>query len=220
MASEIQVAFSAGATLYAQIRNRTGSIWNTSGGTGAFVAYDTALISSFSISLSEQGTASQYYTGTWPAAIPAGIYNLVAKRQIGGSVAESDPNVATGEENWNGTALFPLSDLALSGAQSTIKLLRMNAVSGFPLYLKSAADHITPFVSGVVSGQISRDGGAFGVFQSGTVSEVGLGMYKINVTSGDLNAGVVSMVFTAAGISGGTSDPLAMAFVLQRTSGY
>ncbi len=35
MAGEIQYSFQAGATTYFLVRNRTGSIWNTSGGTGA-----------------------------------------------------------------------------------------------------------------------------------------------------------------------------------------
>ena len=183
--------------------------------------YDASFYTDFAISATEQGS-SNFYAASFPAAVPAGVYNLDAHQQTGGSAAQTDPRVAAGEEQWNGTALFPLSDLATSGQIGQIgpiRLARGTMVQNFPIYLKSAADHITPFTSGVVSGQISRDGGAFGVLQSGTITEVGLGSYKINLTSGDLNANTVMLVFTANGISGGTSDPLPIAAVLQRVSG-
>lgn len=222
MAGEIQAPFSAGKTVYAQIRNRVGQIWNTSGGTGAFETYSTAQISVYAISLTEQGTASAYYTGNMPAAIPAGLYNIVAKEQKGGSVAETDPVVAAGTEQWNGTVLLPLSDLATSGQLGQIgpvRLARGIAVSGFPFKLVSATDHITPFTSGVVSGQISRDGGSFGALQSGAFTELGLGWYKTNLTSGDLLATTVALVFTANGVSGGSADQRDFSLIMQRTSG-
>ncbi len=40
------------------------------------------------------------------------------------------------------------------------------------------------------------------------------------LTSGDLNANTVALVFTANGISGGTADQRDFAYILQRVSGY
>ena len=93
-------------------------------------------------------------------------------------------------------------------------------IQNFPIYLVSATDHVTPFVSGVISGQISRDGGAFGALQSGAFTEIGLGTYKLQaLTSGDILCNTAALVFTGTGISGGTSDPRVFTLLLQRTSG-
>lgn len=219
MAAEIQVKAAAGQTLYCQIRNNVGQIWNGV----TFVAYASGDINSYAVSMTEQGAASGYYTATFPASVAAGVYNIVALRQVGGAPAESDPGVATGVFQWNGSAQFPLSDLATSGqvAQfSPIKVARGTMVNPFPIFLRSSVDHVTPFTSGVVSGQIMRGSGAWGPLQSGAFIEKGQGFFDLQaLTSGDTNAGSFSLYFTAVGISGGSSDPLPMSFITQRTSG-
>lgn len=220
MAGEIQAQYSvSGITAYAMIRNRVGQIWNTAG--SAFEAYNAANIADYDISLTEQGSSGMY-VGNFPTAISAGIYSIVAKRQIGGSPAESDPSFANGDLQWNGTVTLPLSDLATSGqlGQATpLRIARGTGVPNFPFKMVSAADHVTPFVSGVISGQISRDGGAFGALQSGGVTELGLGWYKVTLNSGDLLANTVALLFTGVGISGGAADQRDFSMILQRTSG-
>lgn len=220
MASEVQVNYgTTGATLYFQVRNTTGSIWN---GT-AFVAYATADVTSYDVALTEQGTASAYYVGNFPSTIAAGLYNIVAKRQTGGSPAETDATIATGEINWDGTVVMPLSNVATSGQVGQLAPMRIArgvAISGFTFHMVSAADHVTNFTSGVISGQIARDGGSFGALQSGTVTEMGLGYFRVNLTSGDLAAGTLALLFTGNGISGGTADQRSFAMVTQRVSGF
>ena len=218
MANEIQVSFRAGATAYFLVRNSVGQIFN---GT-SFGAYSTAAYSTYSVSMTEQGTASALYAGSFPSTIAAGIYNIVAKQQLGGSVAETDPTIGVGDFNWNGSAVAPLSDTATSGQLGQVAPMRVyrgQQLLNFLFPLVSSADHITPLTSGVCSGQISRDGGSFGALQSGTITEVGLGFYKVNLTSGDLLANTAALVFTANGISGGQADPRNFSLVLQRTSG-
>lgn len=223
MAGELQFSFGrTGRTCYFVVRNRVAQAWNTSGGTGAFETYTTAVYSSYVISATEQGTASGYYAGNFPTAIPPGVYSVTAKDQLGGSPAETDPTVAVGDVQWNGTVVMPLSDTATSGQLGQaipIKIARGVAVSGFPFKMVSSADHVTPFVSGVISGQINRDGGGWNALQSGNVTEMGYGWYRVNLTSGDLNAGVAALLFTGNGISGGTSDQRDFALVLQKVSG-
>ena len=218
MSSEIQVSYSASKTVYFLVRNATGSIWNGS----AFTSYVSGDYTDYDIAMTEQGTASGFYAGNFPSTISPGVYSIVAKNQESGTPAQTDPTVAVGDYQWNGTVTLPLSDLATSGQLGTvtpIRLARGVAFSGFPFYMVSSADHVTPFISGVVSGQISRDGAAFGAFQSGTVTEMGLGWYRIGMTSGDLLCNVAALNFTGVGISGGGADPRNMSVILQRVSG-
>ena len=202
------------------MRNAAAQIWN---GT-AFATYATVNYADFDVALVEQGSASFYYVGNFPTGITtAGEYYITVKRQIGGSVAESDPTVSTGAFTWNGSAIFPLSDTVTSGVigqLAPIRLARGTQILNLKFYLKSSADHVTPFTSGVCSGQINRDGGTFGALQSGAFTEEGLGFYRVQaLTSGDLLANSVSLLFTANGVSGGSSDPCPISVVLQRTSG-
>lgn len=218
MAGEVQISFATGRTVYVLIRNSNGQIWNGSN----FVSYATVNYLLYTVALAEQGSASGYYFGNFPTAIVPGTYSITGKSQTGGSAAETDPTIAVGNLEWNGSGLAPLSDTATSGQVGTIgpiRLARGIALSGFPFKMVSAVDHVTPFVSGVVSGQISRDGGGFGPFQSGNFAEVGLGWYKCNLTSGDLLATTVALAFTATGVSGGVADQRDMMMILQRTSG-
>ncbi len=218
MANEIQFSYQAGRSTYILIRDRTGQIWN---GT-VFAAYVTANYGTYPVSAVEQGSASALYAATFPVTIVPGIYGIVAKQQLGGSPAETDPTVAAGDYQWNGAVTLPLSDLATSGQISQfspIKIYRGEMILNFPFKMVSSLDHVTPFTSGVVSGQISRDGGIFGALQSGLCIEVGMGWYKTTLTSGDLLANTAALTFTAQGISGGQSDPRDFAMILQRTSG-
>jgi hypothetical protein len=221
MAGEIAFDFQAGATCYVNIRNRTsGYIWNGA----SFEAYSqlSGNIFSYAVAVAEQGV-SAHYVGNFPAAIPAGVYDVTARQKVQSPYLETDRVVAAGEVQWNGTVVPPLSDLATSGQVGQLGPLRLARgvmVQNFPVYLKSSADHITPFTSGVVSGQIARDGGAFGALQSGAITEVGLGWYNLQaLTSGDLLANTAKILFTAAGISGGLSDPCPVGLVLQKVSG-
>ena len=208
-----------GKTHFVLVRNGTNQIWN---GT-SFVAYATADFTTYDVVASEQGTSSNYYVASFPSTIAAGIYGVEARQQLGGSPAETDPTVAQGDFHWDGTVVIPLANLATSGQLGQaipIRLARGTMITNYPIYFRSAADHVTPFTSGVVSGQISRDGGSFGVLQSGNFSEVGLGHFNLGaLTSGDLLANTVRLHFTAVGISGGSADPVPITIVLQRSSG-
>lgn len=216
MANELQGSYIHGQTVYALVRGTTGLIWNTV--TSAMELYSSAHFSGYAISATEQGTASAYYTANMPAA-PAGTYNALFKGQVGANPAETDPTVDVGSVDWNGSAVSNLSDISVSGTLQPIMLQRGVMIPNYPIYLRSSSDHITPFTSGTVSGQISRDGGSFGALQSGAFTEVGAGFYSLQaLTSGDLAANTVSLLFTATTLSGGTSDPLPQSFILQNAN--
>ncbi len=107
MAAEIQFTAPTGVTCYAQVRTATGTIWNGA----AFEAYLTANIATYAITATEQGSASGYYTATMPAAA-AGVYNVIGKKKVGGSVAEADPTQSTGQIEWTGTTVAYQADKA------------------------------------------------------------------------------------------------------------
>ncbi len=222
MAGEVQFEFRPGATAYFLVRDRTNQIWNSSGA-GAFENYGVGDYPVYPISATQDG-GTAHYAGTFPPSIVPGVYAISAHQQLGGSPAESDPVVAVGDLQWNGVATAPLSDTVTSGQFSLLGPIRIAKgvqIPNFMFQLVSSLDHVTPFTSGLCSGQIVRDGGAtFGPLQSGSFAEVGLGFYRLQaLTSGDLTCNTAALVFNAVGVSGGTSDQRSFSLVTQRVSG-
>lgn len=125
MAKEIQIAYTSTAvTMYAIVRNSTGSVWDTTG--SSFVAYATADITKYDIALSEQGTASRYYAGDMPA-LSAGVYNVAVYQRAGASPDENDTLAGVAQIHWDGSAVSAIpsvaaiqSGLATSTALSTL----------------------------------------------------------------------------------------------------
>ena len=90
-----------GDVLYALVRDDEGDVWNGS----TFEAYSTSNLGTYDLALTEQGTASQYYTFVFPSAIGAGIYYITVYDRAGGSPAEGDLTIATGETEWTGSVI-------------------------------------------------------------------------------------------------------------------
>jgi hypothetical protein len=221
MANEIKIAYGqSGKVLYFQVRNQAGQIWNTSA--AAFQAYATASIGDYDVSMTEQGSASGFYVGTFPAGITTNaLYAIAAFQQMGGSPAETDPPVGQGNFAWNGSAELSFADNPASGFfNQSVKIPRGTMVRNFPFSLVSQADGFSPLTSGSISGQISRDGGSFGVLQSGAFTEIGQGCYSLQaLTSGDLLANTVLLRFTGVNLSGGTAIPRVFSILTQPSSG-
>lgn len=220
MANEIQVSFQAGRTVYFLIRNAAGQVWNGS----TFETYATANYTTYDVAGSEQGTASAFYVGTFPATIAAGKYAVVAKSQVGAAPAEGDPTVGYGDVYWDGSAEVALSNLATSGQVgqfAPIRFARGHMIQNFGFYLRSTSDHVTPILSGVCSGQMQRDNGtSWGALQSGAFTNHGNGFYSVQaLTSGDLLCNTARLLFTANDASGGAADPVPLTLYTQKTSG-
>lgn len=60
-----------------------------------------------------------------------------------------------------------------------------------------SSDHVTASTGETVTGTISKDGGAFAALTN-AISEIGNGMYKVNLTQTEMNADVITLKFTAA----------------------
>lgn len=127
MGSEIEADYTTGKTLYAQIRNSTGSIFNIA---GAFEAYQTANIGQYAVNMSEQGVASGFYTGSIPGAVNAsGTYNIIVKDRAGGSPAESDRTIAVGQIEWDGSAVQSLYGI--------VSVIFANVIEGAVTFLQA-----------------------------------------------------------------------------------
>jgi hypothetical protein len=69
------------------------------------------------------------------------------------------------------------------------------ALSNFQFLMVLSSDHVTAATGKTVTGTISKDGGAF-VAVTNAISEIGNGMYKVNLTQTEMNADVVTLKFT------------------------
>jgi len=72
------------------------------------------------------------------------------------------------------------------------------ALSNFEFLMVDSTDHVAAKTGLTVTAQISKDGGAFAGC-SNAVSEIGSGVYVIDLTQAEMNADVITLKFTAAG---------------------
>lgn len=112
MADKILLDADSGANIYVVIRNSLGQVYRAD--TTLFETYLTAnlTLTKYAIALTEQGTASGMYGLTFPTAIPAGIYSVVAKYRASTNPAESDLTAGAGDVQWDGTAIVPVSTIS------------------------------------------------------------------------------------------------------------
>lgn len=105
MAKEVQFAGLSTATHYFTVKNAIGE-WRRNTG-AAFEAYNAANWTDYDFAATEYGASSEF-SGDFPV-IAAGVYNVSARRQVGGTPAESDPVIAGGLMYWSGTVLVPMT---------------------------------------------------------------------------------------------------------------
>jgi len=72
------------------------------------------------------------------------------------------------------------------------------ALSNFPFVMINGTDHVTPKTGLTITATISKDGGAFAACTN-SASEIGNGVYKITLTSAEMDAATVILKFTATG---------------------
>lgn len=102
MANEILLDYDSGNTLYAFIRNAAGQIWYPAGqdfedyGSGGHDADD------YDIALTDKD--GNRYVGDFDTDIPAGRYSVQVFLQQGGSPAEDDELIGSGQIVWTASA--------------------------------------------------------------------------------------------------------------------
>lgn len=205
MANEIQANYVTGSTLYALIRNTIGQVWQTTSST--FVTYVTANIANYIISMAEQGTASGYYAGSLPSAIGAGLFYIIVKDRLGGSAAETDPSVATGDIAWDTTNVAREITFNELGNQvnlqtfstSNVNLVR-NAITGGAYALSTDSNGRIRIVDGTGAGEIDTlSGNIVQVNQLGTQAKA------------DVNAEVLDVINTDTYVEPAQGTPAATA---------
>lgn len=80
------------------------------------------------------------------------------------------------------------------------------AINDFPITMLSSTDHITPTAGLTVSGFIQQDGGAL-VPLTNAVTEVGSGIYVVDLTAAEMDFNNITLRFTAPG-----ADPATVSF--------
>ncbi len=133
----------SGATLYALLRDSAGLVWN---GT-TFVAYATANLATYALTMTEQGTASRFYVGDMPT-VASGTYSVTAYVRAGATPAETDAPVAVGQVTWTGTAFLVGST---ANQVSDALLDRTDAVES-ALTLRQALRLVVAATAGKLSG--------------------------------------------------------------------
>lgn len=110
MAGEIQVPYVPGATLYATVNDTSGRVCRVS--TPAFEAFSGPSLAAYVVPLTDRGDG--VYLGAMPV-VPAGVYGILAKIQVGASPAADDPFAAGGDAQWDGTRITWLASRATPG---------------------------------------------------------------------------------------------------------
>lgn len=81
-------------------------------------------------------------------------------------------------------------------ATSQLFIKKNTALNAFEFLMRQSADHISPATGLTITAERSIDGAAFAACAN-AVTEVGNGIYKIDLAAADLNGTVITLKFTA-----------------------
>ena len=132
------------------------------------------------IDMSVSNLIDQTTTPTTAQIVASVLDEILALHTVSGSVAQAITDIKAKTMNLPGG------------------LTKNASFLNFTFTLFSSADHVTPITGRSVTAQRSLDGSAFTAC-SNSVSEIGYGVYKINLTSADTNGDALTFRFTAAG---------------------
>lgn len=116
---------------------------------------------------------------------PSGSGTAQTARDVGASVLLS-PGTGTGQIS-----------LSSGSVTTTYQIKKNTALSNFEFLMTDSANH-QPATGLTVTGTVSKDGAAFAALTN-AVSEVASGIYKVNLAAADVNANVLTLMFTATG---------------------
>ena len=108
----------------------------------------------------------------------------------------------------DGVTVTTNNDKAGYSLTADFRIKKNTELLAFTFMMTDSTSHL-PATGLTVTGQVSKDGGAFGALTN-SVTEVGSGFYKVDLAATDVNADVVALKFTATG-----GDQLGVTIVTQ-----
>ena len=96
------------------------------------------------------------------------------------------------------TAELAATPMTVSTSQLPPQIKKNTALAGFTFYMVKSSDNITPATGLTITGQVSIDAGAFAALTN-SATEIGSGVYAINLAAADLNGDTITLKFTATG---------------------
>lgn len=95
----LRLRYPTGATLYTQVENEAGQVWDGSD----YAPFATASWASYATATPEDPAGSGRYAAQFPISSPAGSYSWTMFQRLGASPAAGDTEVGTGSDYWYGT---------------------------------------------------------------------------------------------------------------------
>lgn len=107
-----------------------------------------------------------------------------------------DTSAATGQPTLTESTIKDAVDAVQADLPQ--RITKNTALSAFEFTMVDDSDHVTGLTGLTITATRSLDGAAFGACAN-SASEVGSGVYKIDLAAGDLNGNTVTLKFTATG---------------------
>ena len=149
--------------------------------------------------------------GSVTGAVGGSVASVVGN--VGGSVASVTGNVGgsvasvTGNVGGITGVTFPTNFSAFAiDTNGNVKIVgpyKINVAGPVDFYLVKSSDHVTPQIGATVTAQRSINGALPMVPCTGTVAEIGNGIYRFSAAAADMNGTDISFLFTAA-----STDPV------------
>jgi len=123
----------------------------------------------------------------------SGVYSLLV-----------DEDTTLGAGNDTEEMCFHITQASMAPVTRTIELyhpdhpVKNAAISGFTFLMVDSTDNVTGKTGLTVTAERSLDGAAFASCAN-SVSEISVGIYKIDLAAGDMNGSTVTLKFTATG---------------------
>lgn len=183
--------------------------WNTNGQDGASITRSTnGSIRIYKDNSTTERSSSAGITDTEDFDTVTGVHHLRIdlsdNTDAGFYVAASEYQVVLqGATIDTKSVSAVIAHFSIERSGSTLAGIRKNrALNNFQFAMVSSADHFSPkttLVNGDFSAKEQTIDGAAAATLSGTITEVAFGVYKVNLTAGELNGDVITFHFKATG---------------------
>lgn len=164
MLNPIEVAYQSGATLYAVIHNKDGTVWNNIN--SDFESYNSANWAQYAVALTEQ-SSSGYYRASPPAGIGSALTTECIYSQVGGSPALSDAQpgpAGIGQAQGVDIASVDHDETAASNMSVNLKQLQQGSATSSTLTTTQMSTNLTASVTNLYAGRLL-------IFTSGALTQ-------------------------------------------------